>query len=79
MLGEGSTTSIATVFSVPWLRGIASKLVFAHFRQHASRETVLDQSAMDWLEVRFAKIHKQSGDSFAEKAIGASRLCGLAA
>ena len=58
----------------PWLRGIASKLVLAHFRQHASRETVLGQSAMDWLDVRFAKIHKQSGDSFAEK-LSALRDC----
>lgn len=58
----------------PWLRGIASKLVLAHFRKHASRETVLEQSALDWLEVRFAKIQKQSGDSFTEK-LSALRDC----
>lgn len=57
-----------------WLRGIARNLVLAHYRQRASRETVLDQSAMDWLETRFAKIQKQPGDSFAEK-LSALRDC----
>jgi RNA polymerase sigma-70 factor (ECF subfamily) len=58
----------------PWLRGIAGNLVLAHYREQAHRAIPLDQAALDWLEVRFAKLHELQGDGFADK-LAALRDC----
>lgn len=58
----------------PWLRGIASKLVLAHYRQHAQSAMTLDQSGLEWLESRFANLQNQPGDSYSEK-LAALRDC----
>ncbi len=58
----------------PWLRGIASKVVLAHYRQHAQSAMTLDQSGLEWLESRFANLQNQPGDSYSEK-LAALRDC----
>lgn len=58
----------------PWLRGIASKLILAHYRKRSAREQPMDQPALDWLESRFTQLQKQPGDSFTEK-LTALREC----
>ena len=58
----------------PWLRGIASKLVLAHYRKSSTAEQTLDLPALNWLESRFAQLQQQPGDSFAEKLV-AVREC----
>jgi RNA polymerase sigma factor (sigma-70 family) len=50
-----------------WLRGIAGKLVLAHYRTSRQHAMAIDQSTLEWLESRFAQIQSLKGDSFVEK------------
>ena len=50
-----------------WLRGIAGKLVLAHFRQSGQQSPSFDQATLEWMEYRFAKIDVIRGDSLSER------------
>jgi len=52
-----------------WLRGIAGKLVLAHFRKSGKNELRLDETTLAWMESRFAKIQLFNGDSLSEKLV----------
>ena len=52
-----------------WLRGIAGKIVLAHYRKIGANPLGLDASTLEWMESRFAKIQRFNGDSFAEKLV----------
>lgn len=58
----------------PWLRGIAGKLMLAHYRQTARAAVPIDDQALAWLNDRFHAIHQQCGDTFHEK-LSALREC----
>jgi RNA polymerase sigma-70 factor (ECF subfamily) len=58
----------------PWLRGIAGKLILAHYRTSAQQGPVMDQETLDWLENRFVALHDEPGDSFVGK-LAALREC----
>ena len=57
-----------------WLRGIAGKLLFASFRAQKGQPKNLDQSDLEWLDGRYAKLQDQPGDTFSEK-LSALRDC----
>ncbi len=58
----------------PWLRGIAGRLVLAHYRQQARQAEAISPAALEWLESRFAQLQRLDGDTFAEK-LAALRAC----
>jgi RNA polymerase sigma-70 factor len=51
----------------PWLRGIAAKLVLAHYRRQPNRMVLCDETMLEELDNRMAALHEQSGDTFDEK------------
>jgi RNA polymerase sigma-70 factor (ECF subfamily) len=51
----------------PWLRGIAGKLVLAHYRKEARRFVYCDEAVLEHLEARFEALHAQPGDTLDEK------------
>jgi RNA polymerase sigma-70 factor (ECF subfamily) len=57
-----------------WLRGIAGNLALAHFRERARQDQPLDEASLEWLEARFAQVHKLGGDTLGEK-LSALRDC----
>ena len=46
-----------------WIRGIAGKLVLAHFRKAGKNPLHCDSSTLDWLESRFEPVEKLKGDT----------------
>lgn len=58
----------------PWLRGIAGKILLAHFRKSSKQELSLDGPTLEWLDSQFAAIDLQQGDTFTEK-LSALREC----
>ena len=50
-----------------WIRGIAGKLVLAHYRRTGKNPLNFDAGALDWLEGRFARIQSRKGDTLSEK------------
>ena len=58
----------------PWLRGIAGKLMLAHYRKVSRAAVPIDDQALQWLNERFEAIHAQRGDTFHEK-LSALRDC----
>ncbi len=57
-----------------WLRGIAKRLVLAHWRQGAKEFSVSDQQVLEYLDQRMAQVERQPGDTLDEK-IAALRNC----
>lgn len=51
----------------PWLRGIAGKLVMAHYRKDARRFVYCDASILEHLDARVEDLHRQTGDTLDEK------------
>jgi RNA polymerase sigma-70 factor (ECF subfamily) len=51
----------------PWLRGIASRLVMAHYRKRKKLPIALDEKLLSFLDSNFESIHSQSGDTWDEK------------
>lgn len=51
----------------PWLRGIAAKLVLAHFRKDARRFVYCDEAILEHLDARVEAMHRQPGDTLDEK------------
>ena len=58
----------------PWLRGIAGRLMLAHYRKTNKAAQPLDEKTLDWLNDRFAAIHSMPGDTLHEK-LAALREC----
>ena len=50
-----------------WIRGIAGKLVLAHFRKSGRNPRSFDESTLEWMESRFARVQSLKGDSLSEK------------
>lgn len=50
-----------------WLRGIAAKLMLAHFRKTGRNPLQLDASALSWMEGRFARVQSAPGDTLGDK------------
>jgi RNA polymerase sigma-70 factor (ECF subfamily) len=57
-----------------WLRGIAKRLVLAHYRKSAREEVCPGEQVLDCLDQRMAQVDRQPGDTFDEK-IEALRDC----
>ncbi len=57
-----------------WLRGIAKRLVLAHYRQAAREIPFSDERVLDYLDQRMTQVDRQPGDTFDEK-IAALRDC----
>jgi RNA polymerase sigma-70 factor len=51
----------------PWLRGIASKLVLAHYRKHADKMVLCNETMLEELDTRITSLSQRSGDTFDEK------------
>ena len=58
----------------PWLRGIAGKLMLAHYRKTSRAAFPIDNQSLQWLDDRFDAIHLQRGDTFHDK-LSALREC----
>jgi RNA polymerase sigma-70 factor (ECF subfamily) len=50
-----------------WLRGIARRLVLAHFRKSAREIPFSDDQVLDFIDQRMAQVDRQAGDTFDEK------------
>lgn len=50
-----------------WIRGIAGRLVLAHYRKSARAHSSFDESTLVWLESRFTKVDRLQGDDLGEK------------
>jgi len=57
-----------------WLRGIARRLILAHFRAAGRERAVGDEQVLDRLDARMAQIDARPGDTLDEK-IAALRDC----
>jgi RNA polymerase sigma-70 factor (ECF subfamily) len=57
-----------------WLRGIAKRLVLAHYRQAARVVTLPGEKVLDYLDQRMAQVDRQRGDTLDEK-IATLREC----
>jgi RNA polymerase sigma-70 factor len=57
-----------------WLRGIARNLALEHFRKCASRDQLLDEETLEWVEARIAQVQAFGGDTLGEK-LSALRDC----
>lgn len=51
----------------PWLRGIASRLVMAHYRKLKSEPTLLHEGVISLLDKRLESIESKAGDTWGEK------------
>jgi RNA polymerase sigma-70 factor len=51
----------------PWLRGIAAKLVMAHFRKVKSDILILEDQTLEYLDQQIQNIDERSGDTWSEK------------
>lgn len=50
-----------------WLRGIARRLILAHFRKEGKEPVSVDEHSLDWMDRKFAQIQSRSGDTLREK------------
>ena len=50
-----------------WIRGIAGKLVMAHFRKAGKNPLHCDAVTLEWLESRFERVEKLKGDTLSVK------------
>ncbi len=50
-----------------WLRGIAKRLVLAHFRKAAQQAPPVDEHILEHFDQRMAQVDRQSGDTLEEK------------
>ncbi len=58
----------------PWLRGIASKLILAHFRKMARGAENVEEETLEHLNWRFEQLQRLRGDTLDEK-LDALRDC----
>lgn len=57
-----------------WLRGIAKRLVLAHYRKSAREIPSADEGILDYLDQRLGQVDRRPGDTLAEK-IAALKDC----
>lgn len=57
-----------------WLRGIAKRLILAHFRRGRRDIVLSDERILDYLDRRLSQVDGQPGDTLDEK-IAALRVC----
>ena len=50
-----------------WIRGIAGKLVLAHYRKSGKNPLAIDESTLEWVESRFAQVQSRRGDTLSDK------------
>ena len=50
-----------------WIRGIAGKLVLAHYRKSGRNPLSFDESTLQWMEYRFSQVQSLQGDTLREK------------
>ena len=58
----------------PWVRGIAAKLITAHFRKAKSDIMITGCDALEYLSVQIEHIHEKPGDTWEQK-IDALKHC----
>ena len=58
----------------PWLRGIASRLVLAHYRKQKTAPVLLNESVLQIVDRNFENINLLAGDTWADK-VAALREC----
>lgn len=58
----------------PWLRGIAAKLILAHFRRSSRAAAACDETMLEYLSTRFEQVQRLRGDTLDEK-LDALRDC----
>ena len=58
----------------PWLRGIASRLVLAHYRKQKTAPVLLDQAVLQAVDRHFENINQLAGDTWDDK-VAALREC----
>lgn len=51
----------------PWLRGIAGRLVLAHYRKDARRFVYCDEAVLGQIDFRLESLHQLTGDTLDEK------------
>lgn len=51
----------------PWLRGIASRLMMAHYRKQGSLPIFLNETVLNEMDCQFESIASQAGDTWDEK------------
>lgn len=57
----------------PWLRGIASRLVMAHFRKKKRQPLLLDEKLLERIDEKFESINAQVGGTWEEKLLELQR------
>jgi len=58
----------------PWVRGIAAKLIMAHFRKAKSDIMITGSDTLEYLSQQIEHIHERSGDTWKQK-IDALKHC----
>ncbi|MHC4489200.1 MAG: sigma-70 family RNA polymerase sigma factor [Planctomycetota bacterium] len=58
----------------PWVRGIAAKLIMAHFRKAKSDIMITGSDTLEYLSQQIEHIHERSGDTWEQK-IDALKHC----
>ena len=58
----------------PWLRGIASRLVLAHYRKQKTAPMLLNESLLQVVDRHFENINLLAGDTWDDK-VAALRVC----
>ena len=51
----------------PWLRGIAAKLVMAHFRKNTRAFVSCDQVILEQIDFRLSQVDRRPGDTFDQR------------
>jgi RNA polymerase sigma-70 factor (ECF subfamily) len=51
----------------PWLRGIAAKLVLAHYRKNSRKFVYCDDVVLEQIDQRLESVQQRAGDTFDEK------------
>ncbi len=57
----------------PWLRGIAAKLVMAHFRKAKADLMVVDDETLEYLSQQLQHISERPGDTWGDKTAALTR------
>ena len=58
----------------PWVRGIAAKLIMAHFRKAKSDIMITNDETLEYLSLQIEHIHQRPGDTWEQK-IDALKHC----
>ena len=50
-----------------WIRGIAGKLILAHYRKSKRNPLTVGESSIEWMDQRFTQIQRIRGDTLSDK------------